>query len=298
MEEKIEILPVSLLARESARVAELKDMARRLNLEFGWHYLLDLTWMLSQLDAISDRRIMDAGAGVGVMQWYLAQHGAQVISVDRESRAHLPARFRRMFQVEGLRDEDLSPLTRVSGSDQSYLTGSLKNVAKQIKETGMNIFSARLGSKAPGKVLLYNQDLKQLVDIEDNTLDAVVAVSSLEHNSPDDLKLVVVELTRVLKPGSPLIATLGAAKNEDWFHMPSKGWCYSDGSLRRAFDFTGEIPSNYANYDQLMEELRSCRALKDNLASFYFRSGENGMPWGVWDPQYQPVGVIKIKRNE
>ena len=36
--------------------------------------------------------------------------------------------------------------------------------------------------------------------------------------------------------------------------------------------------------------------LRDNLASFYFRSGDNGMPWGKWDPQYQPVGVCKVKR--
>ena len=28
-----------------------------------------------------------------------------------------------------------------------------------------------------------------------------------------------------------------------------------------------------------------------DLADFYFRSGDNGMPWGNWDPQYMPVGV-------
>ena len=31
------------------------------------------------------------------------------------------------------------------------------------------------------------------------------------------------------------------------------------------------------------------------LAAFYARSGDNGMPWGKWDPQYQPVGVCKVK---
>jgi hypothetical protein len=63
LEEKIEVLPVSLLEEEAARVAELKSLARRLNLEFGWHYLLDLTWILSQLETIANRQIMDAGAG-------------------------------------------------------------------------------------------------------------------------------------------------------------------------------------------------------------------------------------------
>ena len=35
--------------------------------------------------------------------------------------------------------------------------------------------------------------------------------------------------------------------------------------------------------------------VRDNLARFYFQSGDNGMPWGKWDPQYQSVGVRKIK---
>jgi hypothetical protein len=46
-----------------------------------------------------------------------------------------------------------------------------------------------------------------------------------------------------------------------------------------------------------MEKLRACTELRENLASFYFRSGENGMPWGKWDPQYQSVGVLKVKRT-
>lgn len=297
MEEKIEILPVSLLETESARVAELKSLARRLNLEFGWHYLLDLTWILRQLDTIPGRRIMDAGAGVGIMQWYLAQQGAIVISVDRDSRTQLPARFRRMFQVEGLRDEDLSASNSIPASKEQNLTLKIRNAARQIKSASVHILSSKSTGQSPGKVLLYNQDLKQLVDIPDDSLDAVVAVSALEHNSPDDLRSVVVELIRVLKSGSPLLATLGAAKDVDWFHEPSKGWCYSEGTLRHAFDLSGDVHSNYAYYDRLMAELIKCQTLKRNLASFYFRSGDNGMPWGVWDPQYQPVGVCKIKQN-
>jgi len=67
--------------------------------------------------------------------------------------------------------------------------------------------------------------------------------------------------------------------------------------LQKAFDFSSEVPSNYGEYDRLMIALVNCQALRDNLASFYFRSGENGMPWGVWDPQYQSVGVCKIKQH-
>ncbi len=109
MPDKIEILPVTLLDEERPTVDDLKRIARSLSLEFGWHYLLDLTWIIRQLGCTDGKRIMDAGAGTGVMQWYLAEHGAEVLSVDRASRADLPLRFRRRFRTRGLREQDLLP---------------------------------------------------------------------------------------------------------------------------------------------------------------------------------------------
>ena len=43
MDEKIELLSVSLLDSERKRITELKNLAHRLKLEFGWHYLLDIS---------------------------------------------------------------------------------------------------------------------------------------------------------------------------------------------------------------------------------------------------------------
>jgi SAM-dependent methyltransferase len=146
-------------------------------------------------------------------------------------------------------------------------------------------------------VAIYNQDLAQLVDLPDNSLDAVVAVSALEHNSQESLPGVVSELMRVLKPGGALLATLNAARDRDWWHEPSKGWCYTEPSLRRLFSLPPHASSNYAQYAELFADLVGCAELRDNLAAFYFRSGENGMPWGKWDPQYLPVGVCKVKQS-
>jgi len=297
--ERIEILSVGLLEQERRLIVDLKHLAKSLKLEFGWHYLLDLTWILSQLEEIRGKRIMDAGAGVGVMQWYLVQKGAEVLSVDRESRAHLPSRFRRRYQVKGLRLEDLSPVDQVQIPHAEWTALSFRKKALNLVDTGKDIISmlfSKPSDEKQGWVTIYNQDLKELVDVQDDTLDAVVAVSALEHNSPNDLSKVVAELMRVLKPGGLLLATLGAAKDQDWFHEPSQGWCYSEGSLRRAFGFSREVPTNYGQFDKLFEQLRNCGELRDNLARFYFRSGDNGMPWGVWDPHYQPVGVCKVKR--
>ena len=102
----------------------------------------------------------------------------------------------------------------------------------------------------------------------------------------------------MLRPGGRLIATLGAAKHQDWFHEPSKGWCYTEATLRDIFDLSDDCPSNYEHYDDLFESLRDCAESRDNLADFYSKSGNNGMPRRTWDPKYQPVGVVKVKTCE
>ncbi len=287
MQPTIEILSVDLLDQHRPLVEDLRRLAKGLGLEFGWHYLLDLTWILSRLGEVRGKRIMDAGAGVGVMQWYLAEQGATVYSVDRGSRSDLSPRFRGRYRVRGLRPEDLRPTGAVTLD--LLRRGRIKEAGRGI----LSMASGALGGKDPGEVLVYNQNLMALEDIPDGTLDAVVAVSALEHNPPEDLPLVVAEMTRVLKPGGVLLATLGAAREADWFHEASRGWCYTADSLRRLFDLPADTPDNYDRYDELFEKLKHNAELRDNLAGFYFKSGDNGMPWGKWEPQYQPVGICR-----
>jgi len=298
MHNKIEILPISLLENEGDTVRELKKLANSLKLEFGWHYLLDITWILRQLKEIESKNIIDAGAGIGLMQWFLAENGAQVISVDRESRADLPPRFRRRYQVRGLRADDLyaysASVRGLKGINRRKVRVQTADYVNLIQYK-INQLSKNKEDGKLGQVIIYNQDLENLVDISDDSIDAIVAVSSLEHNSPDGLERVVDELMRVLKPGFALLATLGAAKDRDWYHQPSKGWCYCEDTLRKIFHIGSEVSSNYDQYDQLFNELQDCTELRDNLASFYFNSGNNGMPWGKWAPEYQPVGICKIK---
>jgi ubiquinone/menaquinone biosynthesis C-methylase UbiE len=298
--EKIEILPVSLLVSERQTIRELQELASRLKLEFGWHYLLDISWIIQQLEHVEGKSIIDAGAGTGVMQWYLAEKGVQVYSVDRESRANLAPRFRRRFGVSGLRDEDLDQTKSMSRLNANSGVSSVKAWASdRFDQVKYELVERRNKAKHafPGRVVIYNQDLADLADIDDDSIDAIVAVSSLEHNSPDNLERVVFELLRVLVSGGALIATLGASRDNDWYHEPSSGWCYSEETLRRIFSISPDTSSNYSRYDLLFEQLRSNKELKENLATFYFQSGDNGMPWGKWDPQYQPVGICKIKQE-
>jgi SAM-dependent methyltransferase len=291
-QDKVEILSVDLLREQQELLDEFKQVAKELRLEFGWHYLLDLAWIASQLDLENSTRVIDAGAGMGVMQWFLSNRGINVLSVDRGSRAHLPFHFRAYSPVEGLRHEDLAPRLRTA----FYLLQHARS--RRVKlEAFLPTVQARTADQSDGrgKVLIYNQDLSDLIDIESNSIDAVVAVSALEHNTPDGLRGVVTELLRVLKPGGKLLATLGAAVKEDWFHEPSQGWNYTEASLREIFQLESGASSNYAEHDRLFAALKDSRELREGLAGFYKGAGGRGMPWGEWDPQYIPVGVCKVK---
>lgn len=290
----IEILPISLLENNRPLVNELRILAHKLGLDFGWHYLLDITWLISHLEEIEGQNIMDAGAGLGMMQWYLAEHNASVISVDRGSRLDMPLRYRKRYHVQPKVKTQLlnGPLVALFNN-----FGRFPGLAGKVKFLLRELEGAVTFTEAPGQVVVYDCDLAKLDAIPSDSIDAVVAVSALEHNQPQALEAVVVELLRCLKPGGTLLATLGAARDKDWFHEPSKGWNYTEDSLRRIFRISPQAPSNYDQYDALFSQLKNCVELRDNLADFYFISGDNGMPWGKWDPQYQIVGVRKIKGN-
>ena len=295
--QSIEILSVSLLEQHPVLVCQLRALAKQLGLEFGWHYLLDILWIIQNLtnetapiESLAQKRILDAGAGVGICQWFLAEQGAHVLSVDRLDRSHLSCRFRSRYAVKGFTKRDLLPIQFSSGTSLRIvlaegwygLNGTVKKVIRR-------------RSHPLGSVTILHQDLTQLSEIADESMDAIVSVSALEHNQPEATLKVVRELMRVIKPGGKLLATLCAARDKDWFHEPSQGWCLTAPTLRQIFDLPNNVVDNYADYDRLMQSLMGCADLRDNLAQFYFRSGQNGMPWGKWDVQYPVVGVCKVK---
>ena len=290
----VEILSTQLLDENRELVDKIKVLSWATRVELGWHYLLDLTWIIRNLPPIQGSHILDAGAGMGLLQWYMIEQGAAtVISADRSSRVDLPLGMRARYRVCGLRPGDLGPSWRVLTGNVGRASGAGRLVSGLRGLAALGLIA--LPKAYPGQVLIYNQDLGSMPDIPDGSLDAVVAVSALEHNTPQGLEAVVAELLRKLKPGGRLLATLCAGRDQDWFHQASQGWCYTDTSLRRIFGLNAEAPSNYDRYEALMTSLRGCAELRDSLAGLYFQSGDNGMPWGKWDPQYQPVGVCKVK---
>jgi SAM-dependent methyltransferase len=286
----IELLPTRLLDDERPVVDSFRELSARLGIDIGWHYLLDLAWVARLLGDPSGLQVLDAGAGTGVLQWWLAERGASVTSVDRYDRSDLSLRFRMRYRVSG----DLLDLRELWARRASEPgRGRTDKLAFAVRLAAAPVIG-RWRRKAAGPVRILQRDLRQLDDLPAEGFDAVVSVSALEHNDPQDLSHVAASLMRLLRPGGVLLATLGASGSEDWYHEPSRGWCYSRRTLSNAFGLP-RGPDRFPDFDRTLQELRASRELRVGLSNLYFRSGENGMPWGIWDPRYVPVGVVRTK---
>jgi hypothetical protein len=47
-----------------------------------------------------------------------------------------------------------------------------------------------------------------------------------------------------------------------------------------------------------MQSLIASEEIKDRLSPVYKYYGNNGMPWGRWDPQYLLVGISAVLMEE
>ncbi len=202
LDDRIVILPVSLLDTSSGLVAEFRSISKHLGLNSGWHYLLDLAWAAERLIAadVHHGSILDAGAGVGLMQWWLASHGAEVISVDR-TRRHFSQRMRKWTSIGG--DSEPLPSLRASALDRIRNREGAANWRWMGRVPGAlrDVVVGDPATSGPGHVLVAQADLQDLGFIESGSIDAVVSISSLEHNTLDALPHVIAELLRVLRPG-------------------------------------------------------------------------------------------------
>lgn len=297
MKNSIELIPVDILDKYPALSSELDQLGRSLALSSGWHYALDWTWVTSKIGEVGGKTILDAGAGIGLMQWYLASKRANIISVDRSDRRCIPFHLLRKFNVKGYRPQD-NPLTM---KEIINITNGKASLTRRLKTTGRGFFgSLRSFGQSydhKGTVRFLNVDLGDLSLIPANSVDIVVSISALEHNKRiENIKNIIQELERVLAPGGMMLITLSAAAGKDCFFSPAYSWCLTDATLRKLFDFDEGLPSNFYEYENFSEKLKKSEILRKNMSLRYYFQPNSGMPWGKWDPKYLPVGIVKIKQ--
>ena len=305
MSDRIEILSEELIDRFPELTCEVLAGSARLGVPLGWHYVLDLVWILSRLEASSPASVLDAGAGYGLLQFLLADRGLRVISADvqaRRARADLERLYRfehlgtrRGIEHRYLRHHALAGSHAVRRGLGVILDLRLRDVLKHL---AARLRRRRSGAEAAGDkppIVLYHCDLESMRDLDDGSLDAAVSVSALEHNEPAKARAVAREIERVVRPGGQILHTVSAIGEGTRHHAPSHSWLLDEAGLRETYG----LDAPWSNFDRI-EELRAAldesRYLRRWLSLFYYEGDRNGMPRGVWAPQYLPVGVAKTNK--
>ncbi len=299
-QDSIHLLDTDLL-KDKKSFKQVYHWIRVFAQEVGWHYPLDLIWqykMVSELNLPKGATIIDAGAGNGLMQFILAGAGYNVLSIDFSNRV-TPKPQSWIFKIQNQVQEKVdNEYVKHMGVQSKVTMGKIMNKLKIFLEyfTWIYLPLTFLFKKNYGSIKYIKADFSKLPFIESNSVDAIVSTSAIEHN-PDhaSLKAAIIELYRTLKKGSPLLITTSATNKESWFHHASKGWCYNEKTLAEIFDMSS-YDSNFSKFTSVENNIRSNEFLKNKIPYNYKNNPNCGLPMGVWDPQYLPVGIIKWKK--
>jgi len=308
--DRIELLGESLIDRHPVLAMDVLGTSSRLARILGWHYVLDLVWVLTELDRLPPKaKVLDVGAGQGLLQFMLADRGHDVVSADMAERRPLPQtrhlyRFAEMGTRGLIAHEYLShhQAAHASAGPRSLLDRILDVSPRRAARALRRLFGRdeRNGATPPVPgdtrplIVNYRCDVSRMNELDDATFDAVVSISAVEHNPPEQARLINRECCRVLKPGGIALHTVSAVKSGAGFHDQSHSYLLDEAGLRDTYELDAP-ESNFDRFDELHEGLRNSRYLKRWLAHVYFDGDRNGMPRGVWNPPYQPVGIRKHK---
>jgi SAM-dependent methyltransferase len=293
--------PEAIIDSSDFRIVEsfLKSTKRN---QGGWHYIVDLTWIYSMVkDWPRSYKIIDAGGGTGPTQFMLAELGFHVTNIDltlNQPSESIEKRYgTRLKRLPSYEPSDY--VQHMANRENKSFKRKLSYMIKSTRlwgELAAYVYRSRneawRTSQAPqplGKIDWTMANLCHMPEIESASFDAVVSLSALEHIPLDLLPSALSEIGRVLKPQARMAITTSATDAEEtWFHEPSKGNCFSPKGLCDLFH-----AQNVAELSAIeaLEKYQKSNYLRDNLPALYHLSGNNGMPWGEWNPSYIPVGI-------
>lgn len=273
--------------------------------QLGWHYITDLTWIYSKVKKWSrDVKVLDAGGGSGPVQFLLAEMGFHVTNIDMVlsdlSITYSNRYHTKLHTLPSFRPTDYTELLQRSSKFNSFKA----EITRRIKQTFIYQSwstskysishdrwrsSVGLSNTSLGQIQWCVGNLCYMPEIPSASFDAVVSLSALEHIPLEHLDPALAEIRRVLKPDALwAVTTSGTEKLSTWLHKPSQGQCFSIYDLENRF---GARSVKRQEPEKILAQYCQCSYLKEHLADFYKTSGNFGMPWGIWEPKYIPVGL-------
>ena len=310
---------MSDLLNDQDKLTEIDYWLRVMNRPQGWHYDMDIIWLLNKLEELGVKKgdtILDAGAGMGITQFILAARGYNVISLDFSPRNY-PSLAQGIFEIE-IDEQDKLEYKHdyigfiKYGQDQpgsnnhhkfpfpikvwnavqkgpSYFFSQLRIYLRKQKNLKYNQLEKKKNHNGFGTIRFIRAAFHE-IPLENETVDALISVSAIEHSDIKLLKNNISEMKRVVKLGHPLLITSSATdKSEDWFHDKTQGWCFSNNTLHQ---LGGPDIKIKFNHDIAEKNILSSTLWRNRIDSYYVNDPESGFYKRQADLlPYLPVGI-------
>lgn len=188
---------------------------RRAEIEGGKH--LEYPWAVVHGDFQPGQRVLDAGSGRGILQYYLARKGCRVSACD----------------IDGFRSRKLLRLHRwLHGLHLAPAPDLTSRLRKNARFFGVDID--------------YHIEPMQNLSWPDGTFDRVVSISVLEHlQPPSEQQRAVRQMARVLKPGGLMLLTLDYVERA----TDGKPDVFLPADVARVIEWSGLDPVDRPVYD-------------------------------------------------
>lgn len=287
-----------------------------LNRPQGWHYDLDIIWILKELEKNNINKgatILDAGAGLGITQFILSYLGYNVISLDFSDR-ELPNFARNIFDIKIINNSKFNyeheymnfvkynaehRVNKIEEVNSYSFVTKLKNIFVNQIYSSRNYFyylSEIFKSNSNYGKITFIRAAFHNIELEENSVDAVISVSAIEHADKNLLRENLNEFRRVVKDNGPILISTSANDEllQDTYHTKTKGICFSKKSVA---DFGVNLNFEDYDYSSTEKDLLESKLfidridryyIQDPLSDFYNRK-INKFP-------YLPVGIKIFKK--
>ena len=315
----IEDLDVGLMKHKTI-LNRIDRWCRTLNWCNGWHYDLDIIWTITQLQERNIKpgaTILDAGAGLGIMQFVLASMGYNVISLDYGER-DFPKYAKNIFLLskstvatEILESTygNFMQFNRKKQENQKNVSRRIIRYLRYFKSPRAFLWRAEIWVKTQFNFSYYFERMRDhrkfgsiefirasfnCIPLGDRCVDAVVSISAFEHNEYDQMPTAAKEFVRVCRGGGPVLVTTSRSSEKDWFFEPCQGWNLTAESLAKWF---GVKDIRCRDFSNALADIRGSSQLAGRIGKFYKLNGNNGLPYGnLSNAQYTPIGVCVTKQ--
>jgi len=313
---------------ESQTIGQIDNFKRITARPNGWHYDLDMAWILSNLKKANVQpgaTILDAGAGLGIFQFLLAGLGYHVISLDFAARI-MPASFVNLFNISGdgmtfdaseydhqymrvINYGDASPrsstkpvfrglldlMDRYDSFDDrlSIVRRALLARLKRMYSSLIRLKKIRLNrNRIEGSIRLIRAPFHSC-NIEPSIVDAVVSISAIEHSDIQLIPEALAMFRRVTKPGGKILLTTSMSRDcNRAFDYEVQGYNFATADFHKIFEIRGDNSPSRSQLDAYESSLLSMEKLWFRLDDYYKLNPKSHFYRGeIQRLPYLPVGL-------